>query len=57
MTPLEEAILLLLKEDSRIAIARLAKMLDQPQSAILRAITQLEIAGRVTRDGNHVDIK
>lgn len=54
MTHLEEAVLLVLKDKGRMAVARVAKELAQPQSAILRAVTGLEAAGHVVRDGHYV---
>lgn len=54
MTLLEQAVMQLLERESRMAVARLAKELAQPQSAIIRAVTGLEEAGRVMRNGNYV---
>ncbi len=54
MTLLDQAVMQLLEKQNRMAVARLAKELAQPQSAIIRAATGLEEAGLVVRDGNYV---
>lgn len=55
MSPLEEAILQLLEEADRpLAVAQLAKQLEQPQSAVLRALAKLD--DKVVRYGARVSL-